>query len=113
MTDDRSSNSEELDLNTPEEARIKINLETAKISWLELQPNFARGEIVQVATELDLVDVVHQVQLDNKSLVEKLMASGKIRQVDDTEAKIWLDSNAELWAVVVKPWVFVQALKPS
>ncbi|WP_373813542.1 DUF2288 family protein, partial [Neisseria dentiae] len=32
----------------------KLNLETARISWNELQPHFARGAAVYVSADLDL-----------------------------------------------------------
>jgi len=28
--------------------------------------------------------------------------------VTDSQARAWIDSDATLWAVVVKPWVLVQ-----
>ena len=31
--------------------------QTALISWLELQPHFARGHLIVVSVELDLIDV--------------------------------------------------------
>ena len=35
----------------------KVNLETAKIHWKDLQRFFAKGEAVWVSSELDLVEV--------------------------------------------------------
>ncbi len=37
--------------------KAKLNQETAKASWKELQPFFARGQTVYVAPELDLIEV--------------------------------------------------------
>jgi len=35
--------------------RAKLNQETAKAGWAELQPFFARGQTIYVAPELDLI----------------------------------------------------------
>jgi hypothetical protein len=32
-----------------------------------------------------------------------------VSKVSDLQAKVWLDTNAQLWTVVVKPWILVQA----
>lgn len=37
--------------------KAKLNQETAKANWKELQPFFARGQTVYVAPELDLIEV--------------------------------------------------------
>ena len=37
--------------------RAKLNQETAKADWKELQPFFARGQTVAVAGDLDLIEV--------------------------------------------------------
>ena len=42
----------------------KLNTETARISWEELQPHFARGAAVYVAPDLDLIAVARHVAED-------------------------------------------------
>jgi hypothetical protein len=92
----------------PEIAREKVNLETSKISWKELERFFARGMAVFVASSLDLVDVAYQFSIDNKDQVAQWMHNGQIALVSDQQALKWLEANAEVWAVVVKPWILVQ-----
>ena len=89
-------------------AREKVNLETSKISWKELERVFARGTAVFVASPLDLVDVAYQFSIDNKNQVEQWMHNEQVALVSDQQALKWLESNAEVWAVVVKPWILVQ-----
>ena len=36
------------------------------------------------------------------------MADGRVGDVSPDLARAWYDRNAELWAVVVAPWVLVQ-----
>ena len=94
---------------TPEEiTRAKVNLETAQIAWKELLRFFAGGLVIAVSPQLDLVEVALQMSQDNKTQIEQWMAEGKIAKVSDELAKEWLEADAVLWAVVVKPWIVVQ-----
>jgi hypothetical protein len=93
--------------------RAKIISETAKMPWLELQRFFAAGNVMLVATELDLVDVAYALQLDDIEQVKTWTESSQVCAVDDDQAKLWVSSDALLWAVVVKPWVLVQTIPDS
>ncbi len=93
---------------SPELEKAKVNLETAQIPWLELQRFFAAGLAIVVADELDLVDVAYQFAADNKQQVENWLNSQLVMPVSDQQALDWIDNQAEVWAVVVKPWVLVQ-----
>jgi hypothetical protein len=86
----------------------KVNLETAKIAWSDLQRFFAKGEVVWVSNELDLVEVSYQFSIDNKISVQNWLENQQIALVSDKQALCWFESNTELWAVVVKPWILVQ-----
>ncbi len=90
-------------------AREKVNLETSQIAWKELQRFFAAGAAVFVASELDLVDVAYQFSIDNKDRVAEWMQSNQVALVSDRQATDWIEADAVVWAVVVKPWVLVQA----
>ena len=57
---------------------------------------------------LDLVEVAYQMSIDNEQQVAQWMESGEIAQVSDAQAQEWLDANALMWSVVVRPWVLVQ-----
>lgn len=86
----------------------KVNQETSKIAWQELQRFFAIGTAVFVADELDLVDVAHQFSIDNKDKVTEWMQNQQVGLVTDAQALTWLETDADVWAVVVKPWILVQ-----
>jgi len=88
--------------------RAKINSETAKIPWLELQRFFAAGKVMQVSAELDLVDVAYALEQDEVERVEQWTRRNQMGPVTDDQARAWVDSEALLWSVVVKPWVLVQ-----
>jgi hypothetical protein len=89
--------------------REKVNLETSQIPWQELQRFFANGSAVAVSPELDLVEVAYQFSVDNKDLVAQWLQENKIGKVSDEQAKAWLAADVLVWAVVVKPWLLVQA----
>lgn len=93
--------------------REKLNTETAKISWKELEVFFANGTAVHVSSSLDLIDVALEIFLDNKIQVEQWMSDNLVCKVSVKQAKLWLNNDAILWSVVVKPWVLVQPLKES
>jgi hypothetical protein len=89
----------------------KLNLETGKIAWPELQRHYARGVVVIVATELDLVEVAQLVTQDHKDKVQDLMQHGLIRHATDDDAIKWNESQQVFWAVVTAPWVLVQPIE--
>lgn len=90
--------------------RAKINSETAKIPWQELQRFFAGGNTLLVATELDLVDVACAFHQDEVNIVKSWTDDGRVGAVTDEQARDWIDKDTPLWAVVVKPWVLLQII---
>jgi hypothetical protein len=93
------------------ELRLKVNRETARLPWTELLKHFAAGTVVWVADSLDLVDVAVRVSHDDKANITQWMNAGLLAKVSDQQAQGWLESNAELWAVVVSPFILVQQEK--
>lgn len=101
------------DLSKKEEAlRVQLNGETARFAWKELQRFFAAGTVIAVGDTLDLIEVAVQIAMDNKGAVEQWLQAGQLGQVSDVQAQSWLEADAALWTVVVKPWILVQPLKP-
>lgn len=88
--------------------RVKINSETAKIPWQELQRFFAAGKVMRVAPHLDLIDVAYAFQQDGVEQVTRWTDTAQLAAVSDDQARLWVDRDTLLWAVVVKPWVLVQ-----
>ncbi len=96
-------------METEAELRSKLNQETSRLAWSELQRFFAAGAVISVAAEVDLLEVAVCVARDDAAQVSAWMNNGKIARVSDTQALAWSEENAELWTVVVKPWILVQA----
>lgn len=91
--------------------RTKINQETSRIAWKDLQRFFASGATVLVSAELDLVEAAFQISEDNKNQVAEWLSEDKIGKVTDTQASLWYETDAEVWAVVVSPYVLIQELE--
>jgi hypothetical protein len=89
----------------------KLNLETAQIPWHELQRYFASGNAIFVDASLDLIQVATQISEDNASQIKIWMESGLLDVVKDSQAALWYEEDAIVWALVIKPWVLVQPLK--
>ena len=93
--------------------RAKINSETAKIPWRELQRFFAAGKVMRLANEVDLVDAAYAMQQDDIERVSAWTEAGQLAPVTDAQARSWFDHDDSLWAVVVKPWVLVQEIESA
>ena len=91
-----------------EDLRTEMAQQTAKLGWDELQRHFARGVVVCIAPELDLVDVAARFIADDKAFVESCLANGQITRPTTDAAARWHAIDANFWAVVAAPWVLVQ-----
>ena len=98
--------------NTPENDLLfhKLNQETGKINWLELQRHFARGIVIVVDPDLDLVKIAEQVSEDQGEIIKSLLDAAKISHATDEDAIRWNTQNQDFWAIVIAPWVLVQEI---
>ncbi len=101
-----NANKEEEELEAVEKG--KINLETAKIAWQDLERFFAAGTVVYVSPELALIDVAYALSRDNSEQFKAWMDANKVAHVSDEQAIVWHESDASVWSVVVNPWILVQ-----
>lgn len=96
-------------MNGPEaELHDLLNAQTGRIAWPELARHFARGVVVCVEREQDLLAVAEQLVRDEARAVGALIGGGVVRRAQDTDAVRWQEEGTEFWAVVVAPWVLVQ-----
>lgn len=91
-----------------QELHRKLNRETAKLAWKELQRHFARGVVVVVSPELDLVEVAVAMAEDDRPSVHAWSEQGLLSRASSDDARRWQERDPALWAVVVAPWVVVQ-----
>lgn len=95
-----------------EELRRKLAAETGRIAWPELQRHFARGVLIVVGPELDLVEAAARIAEDDRAVVQEWIRGGQVVRANDDHARHWSDSECIFWAVVVAPWVLVQESRP-
>jgi hypothetical protein len=61
-----------------------------------------------VGSGVDLVDVAYALEQDDVERVKQWTESKQLLPVSDQQARDWVNRDASLWAVVIKPWVLVQ-----
>ncbi|MEM7408476.1 MAG: DUF2288 domain-containing protein [Pseudomonadota bacterium] len=93
--------------------RAKINAETAQIAWTGVQRFFAQGKAVFVRPELDLVDVAFVVARNQGDVLQTWIDAQQVLPVTVEQALEWVEADALMWSVVVRPWVFVQPVLVS
>jgi hypothetical protein len=85
-----------------------LNGETGRIAWHALQPWFAKGDTLYVAPGQDLVAVATALASDDAARVKQWLETGLLGPVSAEQATLWYQQEAEVWAVVVLPWILVQ-----
>lgn len=93
-----------------EDLRAKLNAETGRMTWNELARFFARGVVIRVSSELDLVEVAARIAGDDKAALQVWTSTGQVARAGTDEAQAWNDRQAVFWAVVTAPWVLVQEI---
>ena len=88
-----------------------LHAETAAIEWKDLERFFARGNLLHVSSDLDLIDAAVEIANDNKPAIEQWIAEGHLSGVSNEEALLWSKGGSNLWSVIVLPWVLVQQRK--
>ena len=89
----------------------RLNSETAKISWQELQKHYASGNVLGVAAGADLTKVAIALNEDNATQVQSWLSDKSVFEVTDEQAMEWFESKTILWALVIPPFVLVQEPK--
>lgn len=87
-----------------------LNEQAGKMVWAELEKHFARGVVIKIAVDMDLIDVAATIIEDNKTQIEEWMALSKVSNVTAEDAKNWVERQPEFWGVVAAPWVVIQEI---
>jgi len=95
---------------THEELCGILNAQAGKLVWADIEKHFARGVVIKIGPEMDLIEVAATIVEDNKALLESWMKDASVCNADEKDAKDWLQRQPEFWAVVVTPWVVVQEI---
>ncbi len=92
-----------------DEAYAAILGATGNIEWKTLEPHFARGDLLVMAPELDLVQAAAAMMEDDSEQIKAWMDARQLQVATDAQAGDWAEREPDnLWAVVIRPWVLVQ-----
>ena len=91
----------------------KLHSETALMHWVDLQRFFAQGKVLHVDKTLNLVETAVLFAADDAQSLETLITSEQVSAPSNDKARAWFEANAELWTVVVAPYVLVQEASES
>lgn len=86
----------------------RLNEETGVIAWSELVRHFARGVVIHVSVQVDLIDAAVCLIEDDVTLLQAWADEGKVRRASDDDARDWTSREPDFWCVVSAPWVLVQ-----
>lgn len=96
-----------------QEEKAKIVAETGKIRWKELEKFYAQGKLILVSETLNLVEAGYSISLDDATKIIAWMEEGLLVKEFNNQANAWHKEDAEVWSVVIHPWVLVQAIQPA
>lgn len=91
----------------------RLNGETAKIQWHQLQKHYASGSVIAVAAGFDLIKVAIALHQDDTAQIKQWLAQELVTEVTDSQAQRWYNENSLVWALVIPPFVLVQETKTS
>jgi len=86
----------------------RLNAETAVIAWSELVKHFARGVVIRVGREVDLIEVAASLARDDTEALKGWLDTGQVGRASDDDARDWTSREPDFWCVVTAPWVLVQ-----
>lgn len=89
-------------------AADQLNRETGVLAWQELVRFFARGVVIKVHQELDLVDVGHSMSIDDTATMQSWLDAALVSRASDDDARDWNQRQPEFWCLVAAPWLLVQ-----
>lgn len=86
----------------------QLNRETGVIGWQELVRHFARGVVINVSEQLDLIEAAACLARDDTQQLQVWLDTDVLRRASDDDARDWTAREPEFWCVVTAPWVLVQ-----
>lgn len=92
----------------PSEPEVPLEEEAGPLRWDELMPHFARGVVIRVAPELDLIEVARAFRDDATHQVSEWLTSDQVARATDDDARRWAANNPVFTAIVAAPWVLAQ-----
>ncbi len=108
---DKTEIAEVTDVTERQALIARLNSETAKTGWQELQKHYAAGNVLGVAAGADLIQVAIALNEDNATQIQAWLSDKSVFEVTDQQALEWFENQTILWALVIPPFVLVQEPK--
>ena len=89
----------------------ELKQECAPIYYQEIERFFAKGMLVLVEVDLDIIDVGLLIQADDTQQLNQLIKQEKVIRVNDKHAIKWHKQEAQLLVLTAVPWLLVQELR--
>ncbi|QXH36938.1 DUF2288 domain-containing protein [Pseudomonas muyukensis] len=89
----------------------KLLGETAVIEWKALERFWAKGDLIWVDPSLDLITVAEAMAENRREIFAKWRNDGSVGPVSAEQALELQTRDPEIWAVVVSPFIVIQAKK--
>jgi len=99
--------------NQERKTRQQIQQECAPIAYKEIEQFFARGMLVLITDDLDIVEVALAIQADNTQKINEWISLEKVIRVHDDYAIKWSKQKTLLMAVTAVPWLLVQEISTN
>ncbi|HDS1737846.1 DUF2288 domain-containing protein [Pseudomonas sp. BP8] len=89
----------------------KLLGETAIIEWKALERFWAKGDLIWVDPDLDLITVAAAMADNRSEIFAKWRGDGAVGTLSAEQALDLQTRDPEIWAVVVSPFVVMQEKK--
>lgn len=97
-----------------ENSKIKdyqeLKEECAPVFYKEIEKFFAKGMLVLVSQEIDIIKVALSLQNDDTETMQNWIASKQVIRVHDEHALKWSKVDETLLAIAAVPWILVQEI---
>ena len=91
----------------------RLNGETAKIEWHQLQKHYASGNVLLINQDYDLIKVAMAMHRDDTEQIKQWLEKSAVGEVSDSQAQFWYDNHSIVWALVIPPFVLVQEINAT
>jgi len=96
--------------NTTIKSYQELKGECAPVFYKEVERFFAKGMLVLIADDLDMIETALAIQNDESKQMEQWIKENKVIRVNDEHAIKWSKTNEPLMAIASVPWVLVQEI---
>ncbi|WP_018949141.1 DUF2288 family protein [Thioalkalivibrio sp. ALMg11] len=96
-----------------EQPEVPLEEQAGPLPWKDLMPHFARGVVIRVAPELDLIEVARAIRDDATHQVSEWLANDQVARASDDDARRWAANDPIFTALVAAPWVLAQERTPA